>query len=139
MYLACVPFVVVADCESCTRPIVTNLGSMEAGEEGLTRGTCFVARRLDVVVVAGLLWISWCVSGAAGFRVFFSFSFLRTHTACCTCERRPCLIYLSTSTGSGFEVFTREQDFGNFSEVRIIVPGMVSKHMGPPTETTNRI
>ena len=55
---------------------------MEAGEYGLTRGTCFVARRLEVVAVAGLLWISWCVSGAAGFR-FFS---LRTHTACCKNE-----------------------------------------------------
>ena len=30
---------------------------MEAGEYGLTRGTCFVARRLEVVAVAGLLWI----------------------------------------------------------------------------------
>ena len=48
---------------------------MEAGEYGLTRATCFVARRLEVVTVAGLLWISWCVLCAAGFRVFFSFSF----------------------------------------------------------------
>ena len=65
--------VVFTDCESCTRPISTNLVSMKAGEYGLTRGTCFVACRLEVVVVAGLLWISWCVSGAAGFfRVFFS-------------------------------------------------------------------
>ena len=44
---------------------------MEAGEYGLTRGTCFVARRLEVVAVAGLLWISWCAMGAAGFRVFY--------------------------------------------------------------------
>ena len=49
------------DCESRTRPISTNPGSMEAGKYGLTRGTCFVARRLEVVAVAGLLWISWCV------------------------------------------------------------------------------
>ena len=57
---------------------------MEAGEYGLTRGTCFVASRLEVVAVAGLLRISWCVLGAAGFRVFFfSICFsLRTHTAC---------------------------------------------------------
>ena len=40
---------------------------MEAGEYGLTRGTCFVASRLEVVAVAGVLWISWCFSGAAGF------------------------------------------------------------------------
>ena len=32
------------DWESCTRPISTNPGSMEAGEYGLTRGTCCVAR-----------------------------------------------------------------------------------------------
>ena len=68
----CVTFVVVTDCESCTRPISTNPGSMEAGEYGLTRGTCFVARRLEVVAVTGLLWISWCVFGAAGFSVFSS-------------------------------------------------------------------
>ena len=74
------------DCENCTRPISTNPGSMEAGEYGLTRGTWFVARRREVVAVTGLLWISWCVLGAAGFRVFFSFSFLRRHTACCTYE-----------------------------------------------------
>ena len=58
---------------------------MEVGEYGLTRGTCFVARRLVVVAVAGLLWISWCVLGAAGFR-FFPFFFLQTHTACCKYE-----------------------------------------------------
>ena len=44
---------------------------MEAGEYGLTRGTCFVARRLELVAVAGLLWLSWCVLGGADFFVFF--------------------------------------------------------------------
>ena len=34
------------DCESCTRPILSNPGPMEAGEYALTYGTCFVARRL---------------------------------------------------------------------------------------------
>ena len=53
------------------RPISTNPGSMEAGEYGLTRGTCFVARRLELVAVAGLLWISGCVLGAVDFFVFF--------------------------------------------------------------------
>ena len=57
----CVTFVVFTDCERCTRPISTNPGSMEAGECGLTRGTCCVARSLELVAVAGLLWISWCV------------------------------------------------------------------------------
>ena len=59
----CVTFVVFTDCESCTKPIFTNPESMEADEYGLTRGTCFVANRLEVVAVAGLLWISWCVFG----------------------------------------------------------------------------
>ena len=70
----CVTFVDFADCESCTRPISTNLGYMEAGEYGPTRGTCFVPCRLEVVAVAGLLWISWCVFSGVGFFVFF-FSF----------------------------------------------------------------
>ena len=74
---------------------------MEAGKYGLTRGTCFVARRLEVVAVAGLLWISWCVLGGADFSVFFFFSifffFERTRPA--ASMRPPCLIYLSTSTG----------------------------------------
>ena len=44
---------------------------MEAGEHGLTRGTCFVARRLEAVAIAGLLWISWSVLGGTGLFVFF--------------------------------------------------------------------
>ena len=72
------------DCESCTRPISTNQGSMEAGEYGLTCGTRFVARCLEVVAVAGLMWVSWCVFSGAGF--FCVFFFLRTHTACCKYE-----------------------------------------------------
>ena len=80
----CVAFVVFNDCESCTKPISTNSASMEAGQYGLRRGTCFVARRPEVVAVAGLLWISWCVlGGGVDFSVFF---FLRTHTAWCKHE-----------------------------------------------------
>ena len=60
---------------------------MEAGEYGLTRGTRFVASRLEVVAVAGLLWFSWCVFGRADFfSFFFLLFFLRTHTACCKYE-----------------------------------------------------
>ena len=76
----CVTFVVFANCESCTRPISTILGSVEAGEYGLTRGTCFLANRLELDPVAGLLWISWCVLGGADFlsvfffRIFFSWN-----------------------------------------------------------------
>ena len=63
------------------------------------RGTCFIASRLAMVAVAGLLCIWWCVVGAAGFfRVFiFIFIFLRTHTACCKYEAASGVIYLSTS------------------------------------------
>ena len=84
------------DCESCTRPISTNPGSMEAGEYGLTCGTCFVARLLELVAVAGLLWILRCVLGAAGFRFFF---FERTRPA--ASMRPPCLIYLFSSNEEG--------------------------------------
>ena len=64
-----VTFGVFTDYDSCTWPISINPGSMEVGEYGLTRGTCFVARRLEVVAVAvtGLLWISCCVLGGARF------------------------------------------------------------------------
>ena len=55
---------------------------MEAGEYGLTRGACFIARRPEVVAVAGLLWISWCVLGEAGLGVLFFIAFIRTPTAC---------------------------------------------------------
>ena len=59
----------------------------EAYKYGLPRGTCFVARRLEVVVVAGLLWISWCVSGGADFYgFFFGVFFLRMLTAYCKYE-----------------------------------------------------
>ena len=46
----------------------------EAREYGLPSATCFVARRLELVAVAGRLWISLCVLGGADiFRFFFSF------------------------------------------------------------------
>ena len=93
----CVTFVVLTDCESCTGPISTNPGYIEEGEYGLTRGTCSIARSLELVAVARLLWVSWCVLGGAGF-VYHVF-LLQTHTAYCTYAAASCLIYLSTSTG----------------------------------------
>ena len=72
----CVTFVVFTDCESCTKPISTNPGSMEAGERRLTRGTCFITCRLEVVAVAGLMWISRCVFLGA---IFFSVLSIRLH------------------------------------------------------------
>ena len=57
MYVSvCVTFVVITVSESYTRPISTNPGSMEeGGEYGLALGTCFLACRLEVDAVAGLL------------------------------------------------------------------------------------
>ena len=76
----CVTFAVFTDCESRTTQISTNPGSMEASKDGLTHGTCFVARGLEVVAFAGLLRISWCVLGAARFfRVYFGFFFFFKH------------------------------------------------------------
>ena len=96
-----IEFVVLTDCENCAKPISTSPVSMEAGEYGLTRGTWFFARRLEVVAVAGLMWVSWCAFGGAGFfPCFFIFIFIffeRTRPA--ASMRPPCLIYLSTSTG----------------------------------------
>ena len=72
----------IGNCESCTRPISTISGSMEAGVYGLTRGMCLVARHLEVVAVAGLLWISWCVLGGVDFGivlVFFVFFSSNAH------------------------------------------------------------
>ena len=66
----CVTFVILTDCESCTRPISTISGSIEAGKNGLTRGTCFFARCLEVLAVAGLLKIQWYVLGGADFSFF---------------------------------------------------------------------
>ena len=54
---------------------------MEAGEDGLTRGKCCVERRLEVVAVAGLLWISWCVFGCGNICFF-----LRMYTDSCRYE-----------------------------------------------------
>ena len=54
-----------------TRPISTNPGSMEAAEHGQTHGASFVAVCLEVVAVAGLMWVSRCVFGGAGFFLVF--------------------------------------------------------------------
>ena len=82
----CVTFVVFADCESFTRPISTNPGSMEAGEHGLTRGARCIAVCLEVVAVAELMWVSSYVFGGADFFRFFCsfFSFERTRPAAST-------------------------------------------------------
>ena len=110
----CVTFVVFSDCESCKRPISTNLGSMEAGTYGLTRETCFVLSRLEVVAAAGLLWHSWCVLGRADFFLcffFFRFVFFFERTRPAARMRPPCWIHLSTSN----EAMQKERsDRGHF-------------------------
>ena len=68
---------------------------METGEYGLMRGMRFVARRLKVVSVAGLPWISGCILGGSYFFVIFIFSvfvrfFERTRSA--ASMRPSCLI-----------------------------------------------
>ena len=86
------------DCVSRTRPISTNPGSMESGDCGRTRGTHFVARCGELVVVAELMWVSWCVFGGEGFvRVFVSIIFVFERTRPAASMRPPCLIHLSTS------------------------------------------
>ena len=51
----CVTFVIFTDSESYTRPTYINPGPVETGEGRPTHGTCFIARRLEVDPVAGLL------------------------------------------------------------------------------------
>ena len=79
--IVCVTFVVLTDCESCTRPLSTNPVSINAGEYGLTRETCFVARRLEVVAFAELLRLSWCVLGGVDFFAFFFYFFVSSNTS----------------------------------------------------------
>ena len=54
-------------CDSCTWSIFRNTASTEAGELGLTRGNCFVARRRELAAVAVLLCFSWRISSSAGY------------------------------------------------------------------------
>ena len=63
---------------------------MDEGAHGLTRELRFVARRLEVVAVAGLLWIPCCVSGAAAFRFLFLF-FPSNADSVLHVYRPPCL------------------------------------------------
>ena len=82
------------------RPISTNPRSMEEESEyGLPNGTCFTARRLEVVAVAGLLWIYFVVCPfSAWWNSVFFFRFLYfQYTRPTASTRQPCLMYLSTS------------------------------------------
>ena len=69
----CVTFVVSADCESCTRPISTNPGSIKAGEYGVTRRIWFTAHYFDVVahVRVAVLNLVLCLGCGGTFSCFF--------------------------------------------------------------------
>ena len=112
---------------------------MEAGEYGLTRGTCFLACRLELDVVAGLLWISCCVFGGADFSDFFFDFFFFERTRPAASMRPPCLIYLSTSNearprerrdgGRFFPLGQRSlfimRPFSAFRQKSLFIPGCV--------------
>ena len=92
-------------CIQATR-ISKNPGSMEEEcQYGLPSGACFTARRLEVVAVAGLLWIYFVVWFLVfgGISCVFSFSSLRTHPASAG-TRQLCLMYLSTSNEAVFSL-----------------------------------
>lgn len=75
--LCCVPsvcaFRTIVDSERFNWSISTYLVSTKAGECGLTRGTCFVAGRLELAAVAVM---PWCAMSAAIFCLLFSIFFL---------------------------------------------------------------
>ena len=84
---------------SCARPISTNPTSMEEEcEYGLPSG-CFLARRLEVIAVAGLLiyFVKCFLTCLLGFRFFFVFFASNAHgpqqvrgnLALCTCLPVP--------------------------------------------------
>lgn len=92
---------VVIDCESLTRLISADLGSMKEGEYRLTRAAFFDARRVQVVAVAGILWSWWCASSAAGYLGDFFRYLLFEPTQPAESMRPPCLLYLSTTVVQG--------------------------------------
>ena len=70
----CVTLVVFAGCGSCSRPISTNAGSIEACKYGLTRAACCVARRLEVVAAGGAVDFRVCFGCVGVFLVLTFFS-----------------------------------------------------------------
>ena len=98
MYSVFATFAFSTDCESCRRPISTNPGSLEAGEYELTRGLCFVARRLDVDGFGRRAVVDFVVCFGRGGISFFSRFFFFERTRPAASMRPPYLIYLSTST-----------------------------------------
>ena len=85
------------DCESCTRADFHKPGIYGSGRVWANAWDVFRRAPLEVVAVAGLLWISWCVLGGAIFFVFFSVLFFFERTRPAASMRPPCLINLCTS------------------------------------------
>ena len=110
---------------------------MELGEYGLTRGTCFVARRLEVVAVSGLLWTSCCVLVGRIFVyvcvcIFFFFAFfLFERTRPVASMRPPCLIYLSTSILAIGSMVAGASRFLEDGAVAAWSMGYSMRHAGP--------
>ena len=79
-------------------------------EYGLPSGTCFPARRLEVVAVAGLLWTYFVV---CFFSVWWDFVFifrflyeLRTHTAYCKPHVPLYYLVVLTIEGTALDLFS---------------------------------
>lgn len=88
------------DCETCTRPIYTNPEPTGARELTLTRGTCYVASRLELVTVAVPLRFRgpWCcVLRTRQDMLFFE------RTLPTACVREPCLSYPCASMSQGVD------------------------------------
>ena len=99
---------------------------MEAGQYGLTRGTCLLACCLELDAVARLLWISWCVLGGADFfSVLFSRFFLFERTRPAASMRPPLALLTSllVMTSTSYDLRPRERsDLGCFLP-SLFIPG----------------
>ena len=92
---------------------------MESGTYGLTRGTCFVARRLEVLAVAGLLFDYFMMCFSCGGISFFYFAFFFERTRPGASVRPPCLIYLSKSNDERMRVSNIEGAKQSWDTVRV--------------------
>ena len=69
----CLEWFFIIDCDSCTKPISTNLADTEAGELRLTRETCFVAGCSELAAVTVLCFWGPCRCVCFLMRFFFFF------------------------------------------------------------------
>ena len=92
---------------------------MESGTYGLTRGTCFVARRLEVLAVAGLLFDYFMMCFSCGGISFFYFAFFFERTRPGASVRPPSLIYRSSGNDERMRVSNIDGDKENWDTVRV--------------------